>query len=37
MYEAIDRGFKKSKGKYIAFLDTDDTWKNNKLFEQIKV
>jgi hypothetical protein len=27
--------FKKNKGKYITFLDTDDWWKNNKLFEQV--
>ena len=25
-----------SKGKYIAFLDSDDQWKKNKLSEQIK-
>ena len=28
---------KKSKGKYIAFLDCDDYWQKNKLKEQIKV
>ena len=37
LYNARNLAIKKSKGKYIAFLDTDDTWKNNKLFEQIKV
>ena len=29
-------GMAKSKGNYIAFLDADDYWKKNKLFEQIK-
>ena len=28
---------KKSKGKFIAFLDCDDYWKKNKLKEQIKI
>lgn len=29
-------GIKKSKGKYISFLDSDDTWNKNKLLLQIK-
>ena len=29
-------GLSKSKGKYIAFIDSDDLWKKNKLLEQIK-
>ena len=37
LYNARNLAIQKSKGEYIAFLDTDDTWKNNKLFEQIKV
>ncbi len=32
-----NKGIKLSKGKYIAFLDSDDQWKKNKLFEQIKI
>lgn len=28
-------GIKKSKGKYLAFIDSDDLWKKNKLNDQI--
>lgn len=33
--ESRNFGIKNSKGKYICFLDADDSWKKNKLFFQI--
>ena len=35
LYHARNLAVKKSKGKYISFLDTDDTWDKNKLKIQI--
>ena len=31
-----NKGIKKSKGEYIAFIDSDDVWKKEKLTNQIK-
>ena len=36
LYKARNIAIKKAKGKYIAFLDTDDWWHKTKLEEQIK-
>ncbi len=32
-----NKGIKKSKGKYIAFIDADDVWEKNKLKIQIEI
>jgi glycosyltransferase involved in cell wall biosynthesis len=36
LYKARNLAIKKSKGKYLAFLDTDDIWLDDKLSLQIK-
>jgi glycosyltransferase involved in cell wall biosynthesis len=36
LYEARNLAIQKSKGQFIAFLDTDDLWTKNKLSLQIK-
>lgn len=36
LYDARNLAIKKSKGKYICFLDTDDLWKKNKIKTQVK-
>jgi glycosyltransferase involved in cell wall biosynthesis len=36
LYEARNLAINKSKGKLIAFLDTDDLWTKNKLYLQVK-
>tara|TARA_B100000963_G_C22464568_1_gene597301 strand:- start:23 stop:814 length:792 start_codon:yes stop_codon:yes gene_type:complete len=36
LYAARNYAINKSKGKFLAFLDTDDWWKKNKLEKQVK-
>ncbi len=36
LYDARNYAIKKCKGKFLAFLDTDDWWKKNKLEKQVK-
>ena len=32
-----NRGISQAKGEWIAFLDDDDRWRNNKLYEQLRI
>ena len=36
LYKARNLAIKKTRGKYICFLDTDDTMISNKIFKQVK-
>ena len=31
-----NNGIKKSKGKFVSFIDADDIWAKNKIKEQVK-
>ena len=35
LYDARNQAIKKSKGKYVCFLDVDDLWKKSKLRKQV--
>ena len=37
LYEARNQAIKESKGEFIAFIDSDDTWEADKLERQIKL
>ena len=37
LYEARNQAIKKSKGKFVCFLDTDDWWLKDKLKDQLKI
>ena len=36
LYDARNKAISKSKGKFLAFLDVDDTWHPKKIEKQIK-
>ena len=35
LYKARNNAIKKSKGRYISFIDTDDWWLKNRLTKQL--
>ena len=35
LYKSRNLAINKARGKYISFLDVDDSWKKNKLYDQI--
>ncbi len=37
LYKSRNLAIKKTKGKFICFLDTDDWWKKNKLSKQVEL
>ena len=37
LYEARNQAIKKSKEKFVCFLDTDDWWLKDKLKDQLKI
>tara|TARA_X000000368_G_C23013010_1_gene704412 strand:+ start:66 stop:878 length:813 start_codon:yes stop_codon:yes gene_type:complete len=37
LYKARNLAIKKAKGEFIAFLDVDDTWNKDKLYEQVRI
>ncbi len=37
LYAARNEAIKKAKGKYIAFIDTDDLWEKSKLTDQVNL
>ena len=36
LYEARNKAIKKASGKYVCFLDTDDLFLDEKIYDQVK-